>query len=210
MAASTGDGAAWVIPGAAVAIAAIGGALELGGAAASALAGHGARFAPFSMVSAVTLVHHGTTALWPRDVARARRCTGWRSWRSRSSGRSASSPSGRGFADHRLIRRLARSRAGRRPCAHPLSGRAASATASTVPRGPQARRHRDDGRRHPPRQPRARRPGGAVRVVGGRRAGVDGTAVDEDDGAVSAAGVGRARAGHRDGEQVRPVGRTSA
>ena len=65
MGGSTADGAAWVIPGTAVAIAAIGGALELGGAAASALSGHGARFAPFTMVSAVAVARHGTTALWP-------------------------------------------------------------------------------------------------------------------------------------------------
>jgi type IV secretory pathway TraG/TraD family ATPase VirD4 len=65
MAGSTGDGAAWVIPGAAVAIAAIGGALELGGATAYAASGNGFRFVPFEISSAVELVRHGTTSLWP-------------------------------------------------------------------------------------------------------------------------------------------------
>jgi type IV secretory pathway TraG/TraD family ATPase VirD4 len=65
MGGSTGDEAAWVIPGVVIAIAAIGGALELGGAAASAFSGHGVRFAPFTMASAVAIARHGTTALWP-------------------------------------------------------------------------------------------------------------------------------------------------
>lgn len=65
MAGSTGDSAAWVIPGAAGAIAAIGSALELGGAAAAGFSGHGFRFVPFNISSAVELVRHGTTPLWP-------------------------------------------------------------------------------------------------------------------------------------------------
>ena len=131
-------------PAAAVAIAAIGGALELGGAAASAFSGHGARFVPFTMASAVAIARHGTTALWPSTspslvaalaaVAAAAilgpvGVFGIRAWLRRP-------PQTRRPVRSRKLRRC--------PCSHALLGRSTSAAASPVPCRPQAQGHSVD------------------------------------------------------------------
>jgi type IV secretory pathway TraG/TraD family ATPase VirD4 len=60
-----GEGAAWLIPAAAAVALVAAGAVEAAGAVASAVTGHGARWAPFTTTGLTTLIRHGTGAYWP-------------------------------------------------------------------------------------------------------------------------------------------------